>query len=298
MGDLKRIAITGANQGLGFECAKTLAKESKSNQIVMACRSLERAQEARKQIISETGNENIDIVELDLSSLESVRKGVAQIIQEGLVPIDVLVLNAGIGGRHSGISPDGFELIFATNHLGHFLLTLLLLPHITDPGRILTVSSAMNDPRPHGRLAWPGAAALAAPNEDQSRYSYSKLCNLYFAYELSRRLARLGKKITVNAFNPGLMVETNFTGLPRDGSRIQMDNEGIGHQGYVDVSGAALAAMAIDDYHGKESAKYNDRGTIIDSSPLSHNKENALDLWEASIKYSGIMVGETVDGVL
>ena len=121
MSKLKTIIITGANSGLGFKTAENIAKTTADYQIIMACRNLDKANEAKQKLITETGNKNI----------------------LALQPVYGLICNAGISGVHQGLTKDGFDCVFQSNHLGHFLLTTLLLPLMEEKGRILVVSSDM-----------------------------------------------------------------------------------------------------------------------------------------------------------
>ena len=159
---MKTIIITGANSGLGFETAKKIAKSGEC-EIILACRSMEKAERARAEIAEETGNQNLVTIPLDTSLLRSVR-GFAQAILSQERTVDVLINNAGISPMHSGITEDGVELVFATNHLGHFLLTNLLLPVLADDAKIFNVASDMHNPP--GGIQWPGAELLAHPQED------------------------------------------------------------------------------------------------------------------------------------
>jgi len=124
----KTIIITGANTGLGYECAKNIAQDCKTNHIILACRNTQRATEAVESLINETGNPNISSIELDLSSLESVRQFVNEFIKLNFPPLYAIVCNAGVQ-IVNGIqyTQDGFEMTFGVNHLGHFLLVNLLL---------------------------------------------------------------------------------------------------------------------------------------------------------------------------
>src|SRR5207245_4618222 len=163
-------------------------------------------------------------------STESVRRLVKE-IEAGKVPLRALVCNAGLQlSRGPHLSPDGFELTFAVNHLGHFLLTNLLLARLlaNAPARIVVVASGVHDPKL--RTGMPKAdiadletlAATGGPRKDtfDGRLAYvnSKLCNLWFAYELARRLEAAGlsnadRRLTVNGFDPGLVPGS---GLARD----------------------------------------------------------------------------------
>jgi NAD(P)-dependent dehydrogenase (short-subunit alcohol dehydrogenase family) len=211
------ILVTGASSGLGLATSLELAAGGRP--VILACRSVERGRTAAERIREQAPDARVDVLELDLASLASVRAAVASLDDR---PLGGLVCNAGVqiinGFRRTG---DGFEETFATNHLGHFLLTTSLLGNLAKPARVVVIGSGTHF-GPWRSLGFPGPRwtdprTLAEPAEDPSpkagrvRYSTSKLANLYLAYELARRVKERG--ITVNAFDPGLMPET---GLARD----------------------------------------------------------------------------------
>lgn len=277
--------VTGANSGLGFKTARNLAAMSSRNTVILACRDLSRAAKARQSIVEETGNARVRVMELDLSSMRSVREFAARCVAELEHPIDSLICNAGIS-RGSAPTADGLDPVFATNHLGHFLLTLSLLHKMSPQGRVISVSSDMHQP-PGFNLTWPGAEALARPRQRPAmrrhRYSYSKLCNIYFIYELSRRLRAENSGVSAAAFNPGLMTETNFATMPRSIEAV-LKRVFASRVGSLDTSGAALARLAAD--RGAESfdGHYFDRtdSSWARSSNLSYNDQNARELWQVS----------------
>ena len=199
--------------------------------------------------------------------------------------------NAGIAGMKTGTTEDGYDIVFQSNHLGHFLLTNLLLPQIEDDGRILNISSDMHDP-PYGELIWKGSEILARPTEGimQQRYYYSKLCNLYFTYELCRRLWAKGRHITVSALNPGFMGETNLAGGNMTKERIEQVKQTMPDRfGELSVSAQAATDILTDDRYLSSEAVYYDRSTeAAKSSPLSYSVENARELWDASLKFVGL----------
>lgn len=286
--------VTGANSGLGFECAGHIAGRSQEYCVVLACRNMEKAAAAKAELTQRTGNPYVLAMELDVSSLASVRRFVTRGHALNLPPLHGLVCNAGIVGMNTDRTSEGFDTVFATNHLGHFLLTNLLLPFMTASGRITVVSSDMHNP-PGGLSTWPGVELLAHPEGEaaasRARYSYSKLCNLYFTYELSRRLARAGSTIAVNAFNPGLMTDTNFA---PDKSRFTPEflARVSDRLGSLEKSSTALAAIMTEPNFAGITGKYFDRGTTqTESSPLSYNEENARELWDMSAAYVGLMEG-------
>ena len=283
---LKTVIITGANSGLGFEAAKKIAADT-NFRLILACRNREKAENAATQVITETGNHNILYMPLDTASLKSVRQFEKDYKQADCGTVYALLCNAGISGTHTGLTEDGFDVVFQTNHLGHFLLTKLMLPYMAEEGRIFITSSDMHD-APGGKMVWKGTEILAHPNEkfakESIRYSYSKLCNLYFTYELTRRLCNSGKKLYVNAFNPGLM-KTNF--MPLTKASMLFVKTAMPHRfGDLEKSSSALAELVLSKQLITKSGQYYDRSIhTCPSSELSYNVENAGELWEASENY-------------
>ena len=284
----KTVIITGGSSGLGLETARKIAADP-AFRVVRACRNRSKAERAAAGIQAETGNANILWMELDTASLDSVRRFTDAYVRSGLGPVHALVCNAGISGTHTGRTADGFDIIFQTNHLGHFLLATRMLPQMAAGGRIFAVSSDMHDP-PSGKMVWPGAEALAHPDgklaQNRNRYSYSKLCNLYFVYELARRLQKSGQDVYVNAFNPGLM-KTNF--MPLTKASIAFVSLSMPHRlGDLGKSSAALAELVTVEGAVTASGLYYDRSMRTrPSSELSYNQKNAAELWAVSEKYVG-----------
>lgn len=291
----KTIIITGANSGLGFEATKQIAEQGSDYRLIMACRNLSKAQAAREAILKTVPDAQIDCLPLDTSSLAAVRAFVAD-FQALQVPLDGLICNAGIAGRSVHATADGFNNIFETNYLGHFLLTQLLLPLMSANGRIITVSSERHD-APLAGVAWPGAATLAYcgvdPQVDTQSYPFSKLCLILFAYELDRRLTTAGKTIVVNTVNPGLMIET---GLAKDKSRFTPEMVAK----FADLIGTAKGSakmltdlMCAPEFaHGP--ARYFDRRSDapVRSSALSYDQQIAKELWQFSLTATGLSQAE------
>ena len=282
---MKTIIITGANSGLGFETARKVAK-NQDYKVILACRNMEKAEQAKEKIVGDTGNDNVVTMQLDTSSLASVRSFAEKIEASGET-VDALVNNAGITAMgNTGMTEEGFELVFATNYLGHFLLIQSLLPHMAEDGRIINVSSDMHNP-PGGGLTWNGVEAIAHPAEDDRRkYSYSKLCMIYLTHELSRRLQEEGRHITVNSFNPGFMADTNFSKGGGKARELMVKATMPDRYGKLETSSDALAQLVVEEQFGKVSGEYFDRSTnTAKSSDLSYNDENAKELWDKSIEY-------------
>jgi NAD(P)-dependent dehydrogenase (short-subunit alcohol dehydrogenase family) len=302
------VVITGGNAGLGYQCAKHLAAGDPGHHVVLACRSLARGEAAAEALRAETDNPNITVMELDLASLASVRAFYDTFSHADLPPLRGVVCNAGVSASGVPGAPrtaDGFEAVFAVNHLGHFLLTNLLLTRMGDHGRVVFVTSDLHDPPPFFpvRVTYTSATAIATGGgPGMKAYCTSKLCNLYCAYEMARLLSeQTDRHITVNAFNPGAMSDTGFaapTGnaLVRGATRALGAVMGglIGKQSTSTASGAALARLITDPALATTTGTYFDRGTRAPSSPLSHNRDNARDLWQASTDMTGLRGSETV----
>ena len=296
MSDLKTIIITGANSGLGFETAKKVAK-NQNYQVILACRNKDNAEKAREDIINNTGNNNIRTMIIDTSSLKSVRNFVEEFRNLSL-KLDVLICNAGISPMHKGITEEGFELVFATNYLGHFLLTNMLLPYMSENARIINITSDMHNPP--GGIEWKNPELLAHPTEeDRRKYSYSKLGNIFFTYELDKRLRNINSTITVNAFNPGMM-NTNFSGGHNSKARTAIVKLTMPERlGDLEKSSTALAEVATNEEFNNVTGKYFDRSTkYINSSELSYNEENRLELWNKSVEWTNLKEEETLEKIL
>lgn len=195
--------ITGANSGVGKITAQDLAR--RGFDVVMLCRNLDKARPVQQEIQVANPAQKIDLIQCDMASIASVRAAAKQ-IQDQYDHIDVLINNAGLYIDKEQYSPDGYELTFATNHLGAFLLTNLLLDLLRrgQDARVVTVSSEAHRIAGTFRLD-----ELARPKSygAMKAYGKSKLCNILFAKELADRL--LDDGITSNSLHPGT-VSTNF----------------------------------------------------------------------------------------
>lgn len=198
--DNKTVVITGANSGIGKETAREMAK--RGARVILACKCLQRGNAAAQELIESTKNEQIYVKQVDLSSLQSVREFCSDLISTE-DRLDVLVLNAGMvppPGRF--LTSDLLELQFVTNHLGHFLLTNLLLDLLekSAPARVVIVSSVLHH---LGKIDFENLSFEKYTPDPFFTYCMSKLCNILMAKELSRRLE--GRGVTVNALHPGLV---------------------------------------------------------------------------------------------
>ncbi|MDR0368779.1 MAG: SDR family NAD(P)-dependent oxidoreductase [Bacteroidales bacterium] len=293
--------ITGGNSGLGLQCARNIALQNADNCVVIASRNTEKSIEAVEKLRRETQNTDIHSLRLNLASLQSVREFVEEFGKRDFPPLYGIACNAISGG--GAATADGFDMTFGTGHLGHFLLVNLLLKQMCE-GRIMFVSSDQHDPPPFiARLRYTDALDYARPNRQNHniRYSFTKLCNIYTAYELSARLQATPSKakITVNAFNPGFMADTGLA-TPRNAAERFLQRIApliasvMGVRSSAPVSGKLLAGyMTIPEYEGI-TGKYFDRAHETKSSKLSYNRENALNLWNRSVELTQVQFDESV----
>src|SRR5215207_8377619 len=172
------VVITGANSGVGYESAVALAR--KGAHVVMACRSMDKAERARQELVERVPNASVDILPLDLGNLQSVHH-FANSFSARYDRLDILMNNAGIMALPYGTTADGFESQFGTNHLGHFALTGLLLPLImrTPRSRVVTVSSSASW---NGRINFDDLQSKKRYSR-WGAYAQSKLANILFARE-------------------------------------------------------------------------------------------------------------------
>ena len=192
----KTAIITGANTGLGLETAVDFAK--RNARVILACRNKKKGEAAVVQVKKRSGNENVVFVQLDLSSLESVRTFSSKMLASE-PRIDILVNNAGVYACPYTKTADGFEMQFGVNHLGHFLLTHMLLDRIKEApsARIVNVSSMFHE---RGKINFDDLNSEGSYSAYEA-YFQSKLANILFTRSLAKRLE--GTKVTVNVLHPG-----------------------------------------------------------------------------------------------
>jgi len=199
----KTILITGATSGIGIQTALQLAQ--KGHTLYLLVRNAGKGTEVKNDIIAQTRNKNIQVVECDLSDLQSVSKAAAE-IRSQLDSIDVLINNAGGIFPEREVSKNGFEMTFATNHLGHFLLTLSLMPLLQKgKARVINVSS---DAHKTAKVKFDDLQ-FEKGYSSMRAYGNAKLFNIYFTRSLAERFA--AKNITAYCLHPGV-VDTGFGG--------------------------------------------------------------------------------------
>jgi retinol dehydrogenase 12 len=201
----RTVVVTGANTGIGRATALALAGEGW--RVYVAARSREKGEAAVAGLKAATGSSAVFFLALDLADLSSVRACAAEFLGRG-EPLDVLVNNAGVGGVR-GLTKQGFELMFGVNHLGHFLLTQLLLERLVSsaPARVVTVSS---DAHYNARgVDWEAVRRPARGITGLGEYAVSKLCNVLFSQELARRTA-----VHSYALHPGVVASDIWRRVP------------------------------------------------------------------------------------
>ncbi|MRH44460.1 SDR family NAD(P)-dependent oxidoreductase [Aquibacillus halophilus] len=266
--------VTGANSGMGKATSIAIAKTGAT--VVMVCRHRERGEEARKEVQEMSGNSAVVLMQCDLGSKDSIRS-FCTTFKDSYQRLDVLVNNAGVilPGRHE--TSDGFELQFGVNHLGHFLLTKLLLEQIiaSAPARIINVSSGAHK---IGKIHFENIN-LTKNYRLWRAYGQSKLANILFTYELADRLKEKG--VTVNCLNPGA-VATNMginrnTGFGTFITRILKPYFQTAEQG----AETAIYLATADEVAGV-TGHYFYRKKQIKSSKKSYDKNLAKRLWSLS----------------
>jgi NAD(P)-dependent dehydrogenase (short-subunit alcohol dehydrogenase family) len=289
--------ITGATSGLGRETARVLAQHGAT--VVLAARDPARTAEAADRIrAAATGSAEAGLVEtaeLDLASLESVRKAAADLTAR-FPRLDLLINNAGVMMPPYSLTRDGFELQFGTNHLGHFALTGLLLSSLlAQPGsRVVTVSSNAHRA---GRLNFADLQS-ARHYQRMAAYGRSKLANLMFTYELQRRLSAAGAHTIALAAHPGTArtdLTRHMSGVAQASmsSRFSVVNSWWvqdGSMGALPTLRAATDPAAIGGtYYGPDGPmQMTGYPVVVTSSTRSHNSEAQRRLWAESEQLTGI----------
>lgn len=279
--------ITGASSGLGLETTRILA--FRGVHVVMAVRNVKNCIDIKESILKEIPAAKIDVFELDLSSLASVRKFAADFNSSGL-PLNILINNAGLMATPFMLSQDNIELQFATNHLGHFLLTNLLLETMkktvrecNQDGRIVIVSSEAH------RFAYSEGIRFDKINNESEYSSYfaygqSKLANILHANELSRRLKEEGVQITVNSLHPGTIV----TNILRHHGYFNAVANMVGKYFLKNVQqGAATQCyLALHPQVKGISGEYFTDSNKASPTSLAKDTKLAQKLWELSVSLS------------
>jgi dehydrogenase/reductase SDR family protein 13 len=261
--------VTGANSGIGRATVEALA--ARGGNVVLAARSEERTRPVLQDIQRRYPAVQAQFLSVDVSDLASVRRAAAEHLAAGH-PLDVLINNAGVAGTRA-LSKDGFDLTYATNHIGPFLLTNLLLPTLRESpqGRVVNVASAAH--KMVKQIDWTVLERRTTPKRSGfADYAVTKLMNVLHAKELARRLA--GTRVTTYALHPGAVASNIWRALPGPlqwlGKRFMASNEEGARTSFYCATAPELAAV---------SGRYYDRGREARPSRLAEDEALAQELW-------------------
>lgn len=267
-----KILITGANTGIGFATAEQLIKQDQH--VILACRNPQKAKEAQDRLRA-LNQGQVDVVSLDLNSLENTRKA-ADEIADRYGNLDILINNAGLFSKTKQLTHDGFEQQFGVNYLGHFLFTQKLLPVLKQvpKARIIHLASIAH---------WAGSIK---PNKFRAEgfynplfyYGQSKLANLLFSNALAEQMA--GTSITNNALHPGGVASDIYRELPKPVYEVMKI-------GLVPTSVPAklITQMAIGDSWANRNGEYVSAHMPDWKSPHAKNQQLARDLYAQSMDF-------------
>ena len=262
--------VTGSTSGLGKATAFALAQQHAT--VILGCRDRQRGEAVLAEIKAGSPAANVDLLLLDLSVQQSVRTAVTE-LENRYDHLDVLINNAAVFKRHRTLTADGYETMFATNHLGPFLLTNLLLERLkaANSARILTITAPSTT-----RIAFEDLQAEQKFSALQA-FGASKACNLLFTYDLARRLA--GTTVTVNAFYPGLVK----TALMRDAPvPLRWLNSLFGKSPEL-VAQSVVYYASSQEVQAMTGLFFNKGRQSIESSPYTKDRAIQQQLWEASM---------------
>lgn len=280
----KTVIITGSNSGTGLAAAREMAL--RNAKVIMAVRNEQKGKEAASKIRAEFPFADIEVMKLDLSSLKSVRSFAAAFLSKHS-RLDLLLNNAGVMVPPYSKTEDGFELQFGTNHLGHFALTGLLMEALinTAGSRIVTMSSMAHRA---GKVNFDDLHREKNYNKMET-YGQSKVANLLFTYELQRRLHHAGMSTIAVAAHPGW----SATNLGKHNKLMDIFMPMFGQSPLRGAWPMLYAATANEvkggDYFGPNGfMEIKGHPKKVGSSLHSQDKKIARQLWETSVKLTGV----------
>ena len=307
---MRTVVITGANVGIGFATAKTIAALPEWH-VVLACRNASKANAALAEIRQAHPDSHVRFAPLDLFSLASVRRFPALLTEITLPPLGGLILNAGginMKAKSLEFTEDGFERTCHLNFLGHFLLANLLVNQMSAQARVIFVSSDLHDPAATrmGKIMPPKfgpvedlahATGTAARLKPMARYGTAKMYAMMTAYELDRRLRAAKKSISVNSWSPGV-VPTTQAGRDMNPlmKRIMTSRWFVNfmgsHLSTEEEAGKALCELLNRQEYSGLSGRYFDGFREIPSSAESRNERKAKLVWEQASRLVGLSRSE------
>ena len=288
-----RLAIvTGANSGIGYQAAKYLARAGAM--VILACRNAEKGEAARAQIAAAQPLAKVEMRILDVADLDSVRRFAAEFLSEDR-PVDLLINNAGVMAiPERRTTPQGFEMQFGTNHLGHFALTALLLPALLrqPESRVVTVASIAHK---GGKLNFDDLNAERS-YDPRGAYQQSKLANLVFGLEFDRRLRAHAAKTASVIAHPGVAVTNIVSNGMGTGLKGRIVNALLPFVAQSDDRGSwplVYAATSPDahggGYYGPDGiAEIKGAPTEVKPKPHALDPAGGKRLWEISEKLTGV----------
>ncbi|MGZ8763180.1 MAG: oxidoreductase [Acidimicrobiia bacterium] len=287
--------VTGANSGIGWEAARALAEHGA--RVVLACRTRSKAEEARDRILRRAPGATVDLVDLDLSDLASVREAAAHVTVD-YQELDLLINNAGVMAVPNQRTGDGFEMQIGTNHLGHFAFTGLVLPRLTPVAgsRVVNVSSNAHK---FGKIDFDDLN-WEKKYSPWRAYGQSKLANLLFTSELQRRFERAGVPTIAVGCHPGGS-RTNLGNAPAGitGRLMEMTRPVINlFMQPADMGALPTLRAAVDpavrggEYYGPDGfAEQRGHPKRVDSNARSKDAAVAARLWSVSEELTGVSYG-------
>ena len=277
--------VTGSSSGIGFEAARVLAEKRAT--VVIAVRNLDKGKAAAEKIAAEFENSDLHILELDLANLASVKE-FSETFKNEYSQLDLLINNAGVMVPPYSKTKDGFELQFGTNHLGHFALTAQLLDLLVkaENSRVVNVSSTAHR---YGEIDFDDLNWESRNYKPWTAYSDSKIANLYFTYELDRKLKETELGVIATAAHPGW----TKTELQRNSGLAGFLNNFFAQ----DITMGALPTLrAAFDQNATGGEYFGPNGFMemrgfpveVDSKDLAQDEEIAEKLWNVSEELTGV----------
>ena len=284
--------VTGANSGLGLESARALA--AAGAHVVMAARNREKAEAARNDVVASTPDASVELVDLDLGSLDSVKAAAAAVVAAH-PSVDILINNAGLMALPDSRTADGFETQFGVNHLGHWVFTAGLLPSLlaADAARVVTVTSVA---RFQGRPVDPDNVNMEGNYDPWGAYGRSKLANFHFALGLQREFERRGLRAQSLAAHPGLS-NTNLQAHTVDqgggGALATASHSMARFMGMSAAQGALPQLRAATDPKARGGELYGPafgmNGPAVKRPVLRPGNDRDIDtLWQVSERETGV----------
>jgi dehydrogenase/reductase SDR family protein 13 len=276
----KTFIVTGANTGIGKITARELARGGAH--VILACRSKDKTVAVIEEIQRDTGNANVEYVQLDLGELASVRTCAEAIVSRN-APIHGLINNAGLAG-HRGVTRDGFEVTWGTNHLGHYLFTRLLLDRIKQAGAARIVNVASKSHYQAKGIDWDAMHKPTQSVTGMNEYAQSKLSNVLFTKELARRLEGTG--VTTYAVHPGVVATDVWRRVPAPLRWAIKKFMITPEKGAV----ASLRCATAPELAGQTGRYYDVGGKETEPNRLADDVELAKTLWTKSAEWTGLAV--------